>query len=444
MSTWAGQGRPTPITATADASAIEVRGQERLEWDQRATAGELSGLGFLAYVNGRVQWLYSVACASAPSAAGFECSAALPVLDPGVNVIEVAAYVTGTPAAEGQRSPPIYLRLSGTAASASSQAGSLASAPASSTPRTWTTADGVQLQATELATGLDDPTDLLPLPDGRVLIAERSGRLRVFRDGVLSPNAGAVLNDVAVGEGRGLLALAADRAFSSTQHVFALYTTDDGLRVARFTMAGDRLVDRAILIDGLPAGPVQPAAVLRTGPDGRLYLALDDGGDPQRLGDRGSYSGKVLRFAIDGTTPSDQPSPSPIWSVGVNRPVGLAWSADAATPRLIGVEPPATSSPQAPQSDAGAAVTRFSLTPEVGATRAAIGGGAALPALRGDVIVASGHEHAILRIRLEGDTPAVVEWLVQDLPGPATALAVAPDGGIYVAVGSTLFRIAGQ
>jgi glucose/arabinose dehydrogenase len=446
MPTWAGQSRATPITANAEASAIDVQGQERLAWDQRAaSASELSALGFLAYVNGRVQWLYSVSCASTPAAAGFECSAALPTLDPGVNVIEVAAYLAGAPAAEGVRSSPIYLRAGGIA----SPSGQPSARPATAAPpadRTWTTADGVQLHASELASGLEDPTDLLPLPDGRLLIAERSGRLRVFRDGALSQNAAAILSDVTVGEGRGLLALAADHAFSSTQHVFALYTTDEGLRVARFTMAGDRLVDRAIVIDGLPASSVQPAAVLRTGPDGRLYLALDDGGDPRRLGDLGSYSGKVLRFAVDGTTPADQPTASPIWSVGVNRPVGLSWSAAAATPRLIGVESPAAASTQAQAggSDTGAVVTRLSLTPEVGATRAAIGGGAALSALGGDVLVASAREHAILRIRLNGDAPAAVDWLVQDLPGPATALAVAPDGTIYVTVGSTLLGIAGQ
>jgi glucose/arabinose dehydrogenase len=444
MQTWAGQDRVSPLAGHAGEAPIEVRGGERLAWDQQASsAGELSRLGFLAYVNGRVQWLYSVSCASAPSAAGFECSAALPVLDPGVNMVEVAAYRSGAPAAEGLRSPPFYLRLGG-ATAGPGPARAATSAP--SAARTWTTADGVQLQATELASGLDDPTDLLPLPDGRVLIAERGGRLRVYRDGALSTTAAAVLNDVAGGAGRGLLALTADRAFASTQHVFTLYTAAEGLRVARFTLAGDRLVDRAIVIDGLPIGSDRPAAVLRTGPDGRLYLALDDGGDPQRLGDRGSYSGKVLRFAVDGTTPADQSSPSPIWSIGVSRPVGLAWSADAATPRLIGVESAAEASARAQQvgPDSGAAVTRLSLTPEVGATRAALGGDTVPAALRGDLLVASGHEHAILRIRLEGDTPALVEWLVQDLPGPATALAVAPDGSIYAAVGSTLIRISGQ
>ena len=291
---WAGQGRVAPAGAVprsatmdldADPTAIDVQGNERLAWDQRASSrDELGGVGFNAYVNGRVQTLSSVSCASSSSAAGFECTATLPALDPGVNVIEVAAYLTTDAAVEGQRSPPIHLRFGRSPAGEAGGAG-LGRMPVMD--RTWATADGVRLRATEVATGLDNPTDLLPLPDGRVLIAERSGRVRVFRDGALLPAAGLVLEDVTVGDGRGLLALAADHAFSSTQRVFAIYSTEDGLRVARFTVAGDRLVDRAILLDGLPAASVQPAALLRTGPDGRLYLALDDGGDSRRLGDLG-------------------------------------------------------------------------------------------------------------------------------------------------------------
>jgi glucose/arabinose dehydrogenase len=444
-----GQGTSTPTTAVPrsapmDAEAIDVQGHERLAWDQRAASpDELAGLGFVAYVNSQSQSLHSVSCSSTASAAGFECTAALPTLDSGVNVIEVAAYRITDPSEQGLRSPPMYLRVGAGSAGAMSQVTSHAPTRQLSLDRTWTSADGIRLRATTVAAGLDDPTDLLPLPDGRILVAERDGRVRVFRDGVLLPVPGLVLSDVAVGDGRGLLALAADHAFRSTPHVFATYTTDDGLRVARFTVAGDTLVDRAILVDGLPVAALQPAAILRTGPDGRLYLALDDGGDRDRLGDLGSYGGKVLRFAVDGTTPADQPSPSPVWSVGVGRPVGLSWSVDAATPRLIGIESPESAATEPPPA-AGAAVTRLSLTPEVGAMRAAIGGGPALPQFRGDVIIASGSERAILRIRLSGDVPADVDWLVSDLPGPATALAVAPDGVIYVAVGSLLVRITAE
>jgi glucose/arabinose dehydrogenase len=244
-----------------------------------------------------------------------------------------------------------------------------------------------------------------------------------------------------VGEGHGLLALTAGPDFSSTRHVFASYTTVDGLRIARFTVAGDRLVDRAVLLDGLPIAAARPAALLRSGPDGRLYLATDDGGDPERLYDLGSYSGKVLRFATDGTTPEDQAGRSPVWSVGVGHPIGLAWTVERAL-RLVGVEGPESGVARAPANlDVTHAVTRLSLPPALGATRAAIGAASSAPVFRDQLFVGLANERAILKVAFDGDVPSGSEWLLNDLPGPVTALTATADGAIYAAVGPALLRI---
>ena len=434
----AGQSR----TAASDSDFIQVQGNERLEWDQRASSPhELTELDFVAYVNGRPQALASVTCGTSEGPAGFECSATLPVLAPGLNVVEVSARVNVGTRAEGQRSQPIHLRFGDGVASV---AGGVAarSLEAQAFDRSWTTADGAQLRATEIATGLQDSTDVLPLPDERLLIAERAGRVRVFSNGALIGSA-LELDDVMVGEGRGLLALTLSPDFSSTRHVFASYTTEDGLRVARFTLAGDRLVDRAVVLDGLPIAEMRPAAVLRAGPDGRLYLATDDGGDPERVYDLGSYSGKVLRFATDGTTPNDQAGRSPVWSLGVSHPVGLAWSAERGVLRLVGVELPESRVDRAPSGvEVAAGVNRLSLPPAFGATRATIGASSSVSAFRDQLFVGSANERAILKITFEGDAPSGSEWLLRDLPGPVTALAAASDGAIYAVVGPALLRIA--
>jgi len=451
---------PSPATR-ADSQVLQAQGDERLVWEHWASSSEeLARTRFVAYVDGGGHPLPAVTCASDAGPRWFECTSPLPALTPGVHEIKISAYLARDVRAEGGRSAPIIVRYGADRAgdvvpadlrqadsAPSTEAPPSTKDPAPSMDRTWTTPDGVRLQATEMASGLDDATDLLPLPDGRVLVAERAGRVRVFRDGVLLDRAAVTLDDVALGDGRGLLALAADRAFPSTPHIFAIYTTTDGLRVARFTAHGDMLVDRAVLLDGLPIAAVQPAALLRTGPDGRLYLALDDGGDRERLQDMGSYSGKVLRFSTDGTLPSDQPGRSPVWSVGVSQPVGLVWSVQQPTLRVVSVEPevavPQTFSSAG--SDSASNVARFSLTPDVGASRAAIGSGPSLPAFRDNLLVASAGERAILRVRFPGgDVPGGGEWLLRDLPGPVTALAVAADGAIYAAVGPALLRIVGQ
>lgn len=429
-----------PIAPPESSAAIEVRGHQRLAWDQPAASpDELAGLAYVAYVNGDAQPLASVSCTLAPSDAGFVCTAALPSLDAGVSVVEIAARFVTNPQSESSRSAPLFLCLHGNAGCGAAQSGP---SPSPDAGRTWTTADGVRLHAVEVASGLDDPTDLLPLPDGTVLIAERSGRVRLLRDDVLAPTAALILGDVVVGDGRGLLGLAADPAFATTRNVFAIYTADDGLRVTRYTLAGTMLVNRAVVVDGLPASDVRPAAILRAGPDGQLYLATDAGGDPDRLYDLGSYSGKILRLATDGTTPADQPSRSPVWSVGMNHPVGLAWSADRATLRLVGVEDPASETARVPSTASFApGLTRFSLPPAIEATDATIGHPSS-PVFRDQLLIASATERAILKVSFDGDVPSGTEWLVRDLPGPVTALTSATDGSIYAAVGQTLLHIA--
>jgi glucose/arabinose dehydrogenase len=446
---WAGQatsaGQSAPRSAALDSDATQVQGDERLAWDQRASSrDELARLGFVAHVNGTARPLAAIACVTREGPSDFECSAALPALEPGLNVIEVSAYLDAGAHAAGQRSLPIRLRFGNSTAGIGATAAA-GRAQSSALDRSWTTADGTRLRVIEVAAELEDATDLLSLPDGRVLVAERGGRVRILRDGVLSAAAAATLDDVMVGEGRGLLALTAGSDFSSTRHVFASYTTESGLRIARFTVAGDRLVDRAVVLDGLPIAAVRPAALLRSGPDGRLYLATDDGGDPERLYDLGSYSGKVLRFATDGTTPQDQPGRTPVWSIGVSQPVGLAWSGERAMLRLVGVEQPDSGVARAPSSlDFTHAITRFSLPPSLGATRAVIGAASSAPAFRDQLFVGSANERAILRVSFDGDVPSGSEWLLRDLPGPVTALATASDGAIYAAVGPTLLRIVAE
>jgi glucose/arabinose dehydrogenase len=447
QATPAGQptSRPAAVIPASDSEAIPVQGHERLAWDQRASSpSELATLGFVGYVNGTPRPLAAVSCSTSEGLAGFECSSALPALEPGLNVIEIAAHVGAPAHAEGQRSLPIHLRF-GDGSAGMVGVATTARTQSSSVDRSWTAADGTRLRVTEVATGLEDATDLLSLPDGRVMVAERVGRVRILRDGLLPAAAAVTLDDVMLGDGRGLLALTAAPDFSSTRHVFASYTTESGLRIARFTVGGDRLVDRAVVLDGLPIAAVRPAALLRSGPDGRLYLATDDGGDPERLYDLGSYSGKVLRFATDGTTPPDQPGRSPVWSVGVNRPVGLAWSAERAMLRVVGVEQPDSRVARAPSSlDFTQAVTRFSLPPTIGATRAAIGAASSAPVFRDQLFVGSANERAILKVSFDGDVPSGSEWLLRDLPGPVTALATTSDGAIYAAVGPTLLRIVAE
>ena len=106
--------------------------------------------------------------------------------------------------------------------------------------------------------------------------------------------------------------------------VYVLYTAVSGYRLARFTLAGDTLTDRMVLIDSV-AISAKAASGLAMGPDERLYVAFG-AGDADRALDMGSFAGKVLRLERDGTTPKDQKAGMP---VSLRRrftiPIGLFW-----------------------------------------------------------------------------------------------------------------------
>jgi glucose/arabinose dehydrogenase len=421
-------------------SGIPISGHERLAWEQPASsADELARLGFRAYVDGVPVELTGVSCAARPTSGAFACASRLPALASGSHAIQVAAYVRGPARVEGLPSAPLY--VTSVEPPERDRDMDVSGAPAPPTEAI--------LRATVVADGLLDPTDLAVLPDGRVLVAERRGRVRVVGAEGLLPEPAVSLDDVVTGGGRGLLAIAVDRSFEKSRAVFVLYTTDSGLRLARFTVSGDTLYARATLLDGLPISRVDPAAVLRAGPDGRLYVALDDAGQPETLPDLGSYSGKILRFNPDGTTPDDRPGRSPVYAIGVQRPVGLGWTADGSTLRLVGVDASPAGRSMSLSVDAApdtveriVAVTRFTLSADAGASSATTYTSARIASLDDDLLVASTTMRSVLRMSFTSPlVPDGSDWILSDETGPITALVVSPDGTIYAATTETLLRL---
>ncbi len=206
-----------------------VRGTARLAWDQAvASYDEAADLAFQIYVDASPQPLDGVSCSRTVGPSGVECQAPLPRLAPGRHTIWMSASSAEPARSEGPSSSPIVVRvLDADGSLAAVAAPTEPSSPAPVTPSS----------PSVLTTGLDDPTDLAVLPDGSVLIAERAGRIRRFRDGRGLRTADARLPDLVTGDGHGLLSLAVDRDFATTHAVFALYSTESGLRTARFVLA---------------------------------------------------------------------------------------------------------------------------------------------------------------------------------------------------------------
>ncbi len=175
-----------------------------------------------------------------------------------------------------------------------------------------------------LATGLEVPWDIAFLPDGRALVTERGGRIRVVsRDGRLQASPAAQVRVAAQGEG-GLLGIAVDPDFGdATEFVYVYLTRASGMQVRRMRMSGDRLTDDGLVLDGIVAGTIHDSGRLRFGPDGRLYVATGDAGEGQRAQQRDSLNGKILRLSA-GQARGSASRPE-IFALGLRNPQGLAW-----------------------------------------------------------------------------------------------------------------------
>jgi hypothetical protein len=226
-----------------------------------------------------------------------------------------------------------------------------------------------------------------------------------------------------------------------------LYTTDTGLRAARFVFAAGVLTQRAIVLDDLPVTAEQPRARVRMAPDRTLYIALDHGGAVNRADDLGSLSGKVLRINQDGTTPAGQPAGPPVHLTGVQGPTGLVWIGRPqtlwVTDNVAGVLSQLLHGP-ADTAWPRAARARLALPAEMGVTTAAAVAVATTPE-RGDslLVAASAGQPGVLRVAIgpAGDVTGSA-WIALDgLDGPVLALAVGADGAIFACTARALVRI---
>jgi glucose/arabinose dehydrogenase len=182
---------------------------------------------------------------------------------------------------------------------------------------------GGQIRVVTVATGLVHPWSLGFLPDGAVLVAEKNGRLRVIRDGVLAPEPLWTSPTPAGQTADALHSVAVHPRFAENGLVYVSYPKvgDRGttLAVARGTLRGNTLGDvhEIFIADAWETGGNLAGRIL-FGPDGSLYVTV---GDRDRICCDGSedaslrmkaqaldnHVGKTLRLRDDGSVPPDNP-----------------------------------------------------------------------------------------------------------------------------------------
>ena len=163
------------------------------------------------------------------------------------------------------------------------------------------------------------------LPDGDLLVTERSGQVqRIGENGATYRVAG--VRETSEG---GLLGIALHPEFDSNQYVYLYSTTNETgtltNRVERYTLQGESLQDRTVILADIPASSNHDGGALAFGPDDKLYITTGDAGNENSAQDTNSLAGKILRINDDGTVPGDNPFGNAVWSYGHRNPQGIAW-----------------------------------------------------------------------------------------------------------------------
>ena len=211
--------------------------------------------------------------------------------------------------------------------------------------------------------GIGEPTALAFVPDGRVLVATKSGIVRVIKNGALLPtpfiDLQAKVNDY---WDRGLLGIAVDPAFASNGYVYLSYVYENDAndysgtktsRVSRVTatgdiaspasevpilgtQVGDSCYDFPVGADCLPTDFFgHSVGALKFAPDGTLFFAMGEGAnwnvvndDAMRAQDLNSLGGKIIRITTTGAGVAGNPywngdanaNRSKVWAYGLRNP----------------------------------------------------------------------------------------------------------------------------
>ena len=197
-----------------------------------------------------------------------------------------------------------------------------------STPTTQPTLTPPDVEV--IATDLQIPWEIVFLPNGDLLITERTGQLIRLE----SPSGERIVHVVEgvqpIGEG-GLLGLALHPDFEDNALIYLYLTTrsTSGLvnQVVQYRLQDDHLSGRVVILDGILASSNHDGGRMAFGLDGMLYITTGDAEQPDLAQDTRSLNGKILRINPDGSIPPDNPFGNAVYSYGHRNPQGLAWDA---------------------------------------------------------------------------------------------------------------------
>lgn len=334
-------------------------------------------------------------------------------------------------------------------------------------------------QIDPIADGLAWPWSLSFLPDGRMLVTQRGGALRMIENGALLAGTVDGVPPVYANSQGGLFEALPHREFERNGWVYLSYahgTSDaNATRVARARLIDGELVDLDVLFTASPTKdtPVHYGGRMAWLPDGTLVIGLGDGFDYREAAQRPhNHLGSIVRINEDGSLPTDNPflgqdgvRPE-IYSFGHRNVQGLAWDrqrkvlwAHEHGPRggdeINVIEsganygwPVAThgidysgASISPYRSRPGMVDPVYVWTPSIAPAGLAVYRGDLFPDWNGDLLVTALAARDLRRLELQGGEVIAEHRLLDELDERIRDVRVGPDGGIYVLTDAAAGRL---
>ncbi|MDR6870008.1 glucose/arabinose dehydrogenase [Bosea sp. BE125] len=327
-----------------------------------------------------------------------------------------------------------------------------------------------ELVVETVASGLEHPWGLAFLPDGRMLVTERPGRLRIVAsDGALSRPLTGVPNVAGRGQG-GLLDVALDPKFPENRLVYLSFSEPrvggNGTSVARgrFNANGTGLEDVAVIFRQMPAinSTLHFGSRLVFDRTGALFVTVGDRySERDQAQNLGNHLGKIIRIRPEGGAPADNPKKPgwqpEIWSIGHRNVQGAAlhpdtgqlWTAEHGarggdevnTPKAglnygwpvitYGVDYSGAKIGEG-TAKPGMEQPLFYWDPSIAPSGAAFYTGSIWPAWRNSLVVGTLAGQMLIRLSTSGETVSGEERLLTTLGERIRDVRQGPDGYLYL------------
>ena len=319
--------------------------------------------------------------------------------------------------------------------------------------------------------GLEHPWGLAFLPDGRRLVTERPGRLRlVAADGTLDPQPVTGLPTIAIHGQGGLLDVALHPGFAENGLIYLSYAARGeggvGTEVARGRLVDHRLENVEVLFRQQPksSGGRHFGSRLVFDRQGYLYITLGDRGEQERAQKMDDLAGKIVRLHDDGRIPADNPfvdrpgARPEIYSLGNRNVQGAAlhpltgelWAQEHGPQGgdevnviragrnygwpviTYGVEYVVGTKIGEGTHKPGMEQPLHVWVPSIAPSGMAFYQGDRFPRWRGDLFVGALKDQMLVRLRFDGEKRVEEERLLKGVLGRIRDVRAGPDGYLYL------------